>query len=80
MQVRVLSGVPFLGVKMTTAVTVKCAGRPVFVYQCGIDEKGESTGAILARKLEEGEETFYAHSTQDILVTEVELPEDQLAD
>lgn len=57
---------------MTTAVTVKHAGKDVFVYQADLQE--DLTGEFkLAAKITEGERTFYVHSTLDLMVTENEL-------
>ena len=57
---------------MTTAVTVKYANTPVFVYQATLNEELDGEFELVAT-ITEGEKTFYVHSTQDILVSENEL-------
>ncbi len=60
---------------MTTAVTVKYAGYPVYIYQAQLDEEQSGEFELVAT-LEEGERTFYVHNTMDLMITENELSND----
>jgi len=57
---------------MTTAVTVKHAGKDVYVYEADLDENLDGEFKLTAT-ITEGEQTFYVHSTKDIMVTENKL-------
>jgi hypothetical protein len=60
---------------MTTAVTVKAAGLPVYVYECALDEEKSGWYALAATLKANEERTFYVHSSNDVMVTENLLDE-----
>lgn len=55
---------------MTTTVTVR-AHQKAYVY--GVSPRDDGSEAQLLGTLEDSEQTFHAHGSQDILVTETSM-------